>query len=170
MAEGIVKWFTDSNGIGFVEQKETPTADGIVKWFDSVKGHGPIEQETDVESSSPPVLHHLSIDPSNVDAQTQDSTVCFQIGATDSHSGIATVEIRATSPSGLHTTYASSSIPVSGDLHNGIYELMATIEKRSEVGTWEVTEIVLLSKSGNALCIDTHGLQSMGLPRQFAVR
>lgn len=122
------------------------------------------------EDVTPPALVSLSIAPSTVDVTAGPATVTLTLHITDNLSGFDGGAVLFISPSGQQV--ASGGIappPISGSANDGIYQIVVTISRFVESGTWTLAFVDLRDKVGNRSLIRTPELQAAGFPTTLAV-
>lgn len=118
-----------------------------------------------------PDLVEFSINPTSIDvsAGTQNLTLTLRI--TDSLSGFEFGNFLMFSPSGHQVISGGYNSPnrVSGDSHDGVYQVTASVPRFSEAGTWRLFQVFLRDQVGNSAVLSESDLSSRGFPTQLQV-
>ena len=128
---------------------------------------------TPLADASAPVLTDLVIAAPAIDTNSGDKTGIVDVHFTDTGSGVESVEVTVTSPSGTRTAhgYASAgALTAGGTTNNGSIPVAVRIPQWTEDGPWGITEVVLTDVAGNRAVFDKAALDATaGLDRTFTV-
>ncbi len=94
-----------------------------------------------------PALSSLAISPSSVETSTGDKTLAFAAGATDGQSGVASVTVTVSAPSGDPRQVTTSL--ATGTAASGSWTGSLLLPAYSETGAWSVTSLSVTDVYGN---------------------
>ena len=118
--------------------------------------------------TQPPVLTSFTFSPTAVDTTTTSASVTVTAQVTDNLSGVSGVSLQFLSPSGNQEQQCGLNL-VSGTNLNGTYQCVLVMPAFSEAGTWNVSDVFVVDKTGNLQFYFTSDLQALGFPTQLIV-
>jgi uncharacterized protein YjdB len=116
-----------------------------------------------------PVVTGVTVDKMAVDVRAGADSVVFTVAATDDLSGVGSIYIGVTSPSGTQTAGCSGQ-RVSGTAINGTYSCMAQWPQFREVGIWRLSNLYILDVAGNGRSYDSTAAAANGWPTEITVQ
>jgi hypothetical protein len=121
-----------------------------------------------VSDTTPPQLQNVAFAPSSVDVTAGPQTVTVTLGVSDDLSGVASVGVGFTSPSGRQVRGASLAL-VDGNEQAGTWEAPVQFLQFGESGTWTITQLSFADKVGNFALLDTATLRGLNFPTDVDV-
>ena len=118
-----------------------------------------------------PDLVEFSFNPTSIDVSAGAQNLILTLRVTDTLSGFEFGSFIFLSPSGnqiISGGYNASS-RVSGDSHDGVYQVSASVPQFSEAGTWRVIQMFLRDSVGNSTVLSESDVSSRGFPTQLQV-
>jgi len=123
-------------------------------------------QITSATDSVAPKLTGFSLAPGSIDTTSGPANLAMNFTATDDQSGVKTVQVGLSSPSGASTPSVTVNLTpntsVSGTANS-------PFPKFSESGTWTVTSVFVADAVGNTQVLGTADLAGQGFPASFNV-
>src|SRR2546426_6221464 len=121
----------------------------------------------------PPQLVGLSFAPPSVDVTLAAQTVTFTLHITDNLSGIDVssgnrISVTLRSPSGAQSAFGAVSVQL-GILLDASLNVLVSIPRYGEHGTWTISTIRLRDNAGNAAFLNTAALAAAGFPTTITV-
>lgn len=117
--------------------------------------------------TDPPRLTSLHFEPDTIDTSSGPATVQVGFRATDSLSGVKSLEVVFESPSKTGKQRAVAEFPSS----NGVGDSVKVVFPRfSEPGQWTLSAAFLADAAGNTLALDADGLAGIGVRTALNVR
>ena len=116
--------------------------------------------------TTPPVLTAFSFTPSNPNATAGAAAVAFTVTATDDLSGVASIQILTTGPSGVQQATSWSG---AGGL-SATQMLTVSYPRYSAGGVWTVTSVAVRDAAGNTLVLATADLSAAAFPTTFTMQ
>jgi hypothetical protein len=126
-------------------------------------------QVTSNQDVTPPVLTGFAFSPTAVNTTTGSATVNVTASATDNLSGVGSVSVTFSSPSGQHHTSGSLRLS-SGTVLNGTWTGSIIFPQYGELGTYAVGGVFLSDYVANTRLYSTSDLQARGFPTQLVVQ
>ena len=121
--------------------------------------------------TTPPELVSFDFTPKSIDTRYGPQDVEITLHATDSQTGISSVDVIFESPSGEQGV-AGLLLLLAGTVYDGIWKGLATFPQYSVGGTWRIREVRLedaASHMMNMLVLDTSGLEARGFQAHLEV-
>ena len=120
---------------------------------------------------NPPSLTEFSFAPSTIDTSAAPRPVTLTLRIADAISGFDFGNFLFLSPSGQQVNSGgyNRSNRISGDAHDGIYEVTATFPQFSEVGTWRLIQVFMKDLVGNTVALGEADLVSLGFPTTLTI-
>jgi hypothetical protein len=112
-------------------------------------------------TTTPPALLGLSVSGATVSTCTEAKAVTAVVEATDTESGVASVDMVLTGPSGQHVV--SPATLVSGNDHQGRWSATLTIPAYAQSGPWLIS-VQSTDNAGNTQYLSAAQLSGLGLP------
>jgi hypothetical protein len=118
-----------------------------------------------MQDTSPPKLTMMRILPDRIGAVRSDSTAKIAFSASDDLSGVESVEIACSSPSGAVTQHGKSTFPPERAV-TGTIEI--ALPAGSERGQWKIS-VLITDASGNTSLLEAKDLARMNLQSSLRV-
>ena len=118
-----------------------------------------------------PDLVEFSFNPTSIDVSAGAQSLTLNLRITDTLSGFEFGNFIFLSPSGnqiISGGYDASS-RVSGDSHDGVYQVSSSVPQFSEAGNWRVIQVFLRDSVGNSTVLSESDVSSRGFPTQLQV-
>ena len=112
-----------------------------------------------------PTLMALSFEPTSIDTSSGPATVDVSLAATDDLSGLYTVQVGFSNPSGSYNAGGSGSLSGLNDATT----FTVTFPRFSEAGIWTLNFVFLVDQAQNSRTITTSELVAMGYPTELVV-
>lgn len=119
--------------------------------------------------TDPPTLASFDFFPKRVDVTTAPASVRIDMGALDAGSGLNSLSAQFNSPSSGQMLACITSVPLSGDSHNGLWSCNAQVTMTAEAGTWPIAFVTLTDNAGNVRNYGENELASMQFPIELQV-
>jgi len=118
-----------------------------------------------------PDLVEFSFNPTSIDVSTGAQNLTLTLRITDALSGFEFGSFIFISPSGNQIISGGYNFAhrVSGDSHDGVYQVTASVPQFSEAGTWRVIQMFLRDAVGNSAVLSESDVSSRGFPTQLQV-
>ena len=129
-----------------------------------------VRTDLDVKSATdttPPKISSLRFAPGAVDISHNPVTVEASFTATDDFSGVTSVEVVLTSPSGNNMLRGTGTFAPATNLANAV---KIAFPRFSEPGRWITSAVHLADAAGNTLILDGDSLSALGLRGAVEVR
>ena len=112
----------------------------------------------------PPAVAEFSFSPTTVDTTAAARPVTVTLRITDNLAGFDFGNFLFLSPSGQQVLVGgyNSSNRLSGNAHDGIYEVTSTLPQFSEIGTWHVIQVFMKDLVGNTIALGEQDLINLG--------
>jgi Bacterial Ig-like domain len=121
---------------------------------------------TSPKDATKPVLKSLAF-PAAVNALAKSQKVTFSVKATDTKSGVASVNISFRSRS--EDFVDGKAKLVTGKITSGTWRGTLTIPRCSEPGNWSIDSVDVVDRVGNTTTLDAKQLKAMHLPTSILV-
>lgn len=118
-----------------------------------------------------PDLVEFSFNPSSIDVSAGAQNLTLTLRITDALSGFEFGSFIFMSPSGNQIISGGYNFAhrVSGDSHDGVYQVTASVPQFSEAGNWRVLQMFLRDAVGNSNVFSESDVSSRGFPTQLQV-
>jgi hypothetical protein len=118
-----------------------------------------------------PDLVEFSFNPTSIDVSAGAQNLTLTLRITDALSGFEFGSFIFMSPSGNQIVSGGYNFAhrVSGDSHDGVYQVTASVPQFSEAGTWRVLQMFLRDAVGNSTVLSESDVSSRGFPTQLQV-
>jgi hypothetical protein len=118
-----------------------------------------------------PDLVEFSFNPTSIDVSAGAQNLTLTLRITDALSGFEFGSFIFMSPSGNQIISGGYNFAhrVSGDSHDGVYQVTASVPQFSEAGTWRVLQMFLRDAVGNSTVLSESDVSSRGFPTQLQV-
>ena len=117
-------------------------------------GCGTVTNTATVSDSAPPEITAFSITPTEFNTESADQTLTVTMTITDAQAGVdlCSVQFTPVNVAQYHPPQAvwSACTRVSGDDHSGVYAATITVPRWSQEGAWQVHNLGVRDKVGNA--------------------
>jgi len=124
--------------------------------------------QVSASDTQPPTLTSFTFSPMAIDTTTTSASVTVTAQVTDNLSGVSGVTVQFLSPSENQEQQCGLNL-VSGTNLNGTYQCVIVVPAFSEAGTWTVSNVFVVDKTGNLQFYFTSDLQALGFPTQLIV-
>src|SRR6266446_4952576 len=117
--------------------------------------------------NQPPTLTSFTFSPTAINTATSSATVTVTAQATDSPSGVSSVDMQFNSP-GNQIVGCGMNL-ISGTNLNGTYQCVLTFPAYSLAGTWTVYDVFVYDNINNYHGYTAADLSALGFPTQLQV-
>jgi len=130
-------------------------SDGVAR-----AGIRPVLRVGSTQDTIPPVLTAFRFSVDTIDTRQGPAAVKVELSASDNFSGVKSVEVVVTSPSGNVSRSGSAIFPPAKEV-TGTVDL--TFLQYSEPGVWRVASVMLADAAGNTLILDRNAMANSAL-------